>query len=527
MRGKKTKPQQKQLGELLVDEQIISHDHLQTGLRGQKQTGGRLGSKLVELCYLEADQLVAYLSMQLSYPVTNLLKIRFQQEALRLLSLEQIKSYRAIPVAFDDKNRVILAIAEPGDSALMDELSFIIGKPVAPIVVPAYQLSLALRELRERKKNIPDEGFLLFDPYPSSRRKTANSATEYPGIWSLCVSLSRSTASDLLLVAGAIPSLKKNHEVVRLNAPILTPEQVEIYARELMSKSQMEAFQESKDIDFALTDSSLGRFRINIYYQRNTISIAIRHIVEDIPSLEELNLPAWLENYATKSQGLILVIGPNGHGKSTTMASMIDIVNTKLKRNIITIEDPIEYLHHHKNSNVNQREVGIDTNSFHSGLKRIYREAPDVIMIGEMRDKESIAIALEAADTGHLVLSSLHANNSTLAINRIVDVFPAEHQQQIRMQLADNLLLAFNQRLVKTRDGKGRIPAFEKLTNSHRVANMIREGKVHQIRTRMVSSEEFSSLDSSLATLVKQRKISKETAAHFCHDQKSFIDMMK
>lgn len=516
----------KKLGEFLIDEQALTRDQLQDALRRQNQTGGRLGSKLVELSYVEADKLVAYLSEQLNHPVTNLLKIPLKPEALSLLTFEQMKTYNAIPVALDEQNRLVLAVANPGDKPILEELPFILGMQVHPIIVPAYQLALAFREVRERKNNIPKEGFMLLDPYPSTPRKSAASGTEYPGIWSLCTSLSHTSASDLLLVAGAIPSLKQNNEIVRLNAPILTPEQVEIYARELMNKSQMETFQETKDIDFALTDESLGRFRINVYYQRNTISIAIRHIIEDIPSLKELNLPEWLEDFALKLQGLILVTGPNGHGKSTTLAAMINIINTKRKRNIITIEDPIEYLHQHKNSNVNQREVGIDTSSFHSGLKRIYREAPDVIMIGEMRDRESISIALEAADTGHLVLSSLHANNSILAINRIIDVFPAEHQQQIRIQLADNLLLAFDQRLVKTRDNKGRIPAYEKLSNSYRVANLIREGKGHQIRNHLVASEEFFSLDASLANLVKQRKINRDMAFHFCQDQKCLSDLL-
>jgi twitching motility protein PilT len=526
MKGNKTRSSRKKLGETLIDEQILTSDQLQNALRRQNQTGGRLGSKLVEMSCLEADKLVEYLSGQLNHPVVNLLGMRFLPEALGLLTFEQMKTYQAIPVAFDDQKRVILAVADPGDNLILEELPFLLGRQIKPTVVPAYQLALAFRELGERKNNLPEEGFMLIDPFPASQQRTVAVATEYPSIWSLCASLSRSSASDLLLVAGAIPSLKQNNELVRLTAPILTPEQVEIYARALLSKAQLEAFQETKEIDFALTDATLGRFRINIYYQRNTISIAIRHIIEDIPSLKELNLPAWLESYALKSQGLILVTGPNGHGKSTTLAAMIDIINTKCRRNIITIEDPIEYLHQHKNSNVNQREVGIDTHSFHSGLKRIYRESPDVILIGEMRDRESIAIALEAADTGHLVLSSLHANNSILSINRIIDVFPADQQQQIRIQLADNLLLAFNQRLVKTRDGRGRIPAYEKLSNSYRVANLIREGKGHQIRNHLVASEEFFSLDASLANLVKLRKIDRDTALHYCLDQKCLADLL-
>jgi twitching motility protein PilT len=206
---------------------------------------------------------------------------------------------------------------------------------------------------------------------------------------------------------------------------------------------------------------------------------------------------------------------------------MVDIINSKRRRNIITIEDPIEYLHRHKESNVNQREVGLDTRSFHEGLRHVFREAPDVIMIGEMRDRESIAIALEAADTGHLVMSSMHANNAVMAINRIVDVFPAESQQQVRVQLADNLLLVLNQRLVERKDGQGRLLAFEKLANSYRVANLLREGKEHQIRAQLQSgAEEFSSLDSHLAQLVRSGKITRDTALHYCQDSKVLQDLL-
>ncbi len=509
-----TEQNRRKLGEYLLEERALTHEQLDTALRKQEETGGQIGSKLVELNLIEAKTLVKALSMQLGHPVVNLLELRLDPKALKLLTIEQLNKYQALPVAFYDK-QVVLAVMTPDQKPAVDELPHILGQPIKTMVVPAYQLLMAIRELANRE--IPEKKFKL----------EADSSLRYPTIWELCTRLAESNASDLLLVAGTTPALKENHQLLRVATPLLTPEQMENYAFDLMTRQQKEEFQEQKDIDFALTDHRLGRFRVNIYRQRTSISIAIRHIVEDIPTLEQLNLPNWLENYALKAQGLILISGPNGHGKSTTMAAMIDIINSKSKRNIITIEDPIEYLHQHKNSNVNQREVGIDTNSFQEGLRHIYREAPDVIMIGEMRDRESIAIALEAADTGHLVISSLHANNSVMAINRIIDVFKAEQQQQIRVQLADNLLLSFHQRLLKERASENRIPAFEKLANSHRVANLIREGKDHQIRNQLVNAEEFVSLDSNLAYLVAERKVEREVARHFCLDQKQFLEMLK
>ncbi len=514
MSNQQPAPKRRKLGEYLLEDHAVTHEQLDKALFHQKKSGGQLGSKLVELNMIEAKTLVKALSKQLGHPVANLLDMRLDPKALKLLSIEQLKKYQVLPVAFYDK-QVVLAAMTPDQKPAVDELPRILGKPIKTMVVPAYQLLMAIKEMASR--DIPENKFKL----------EASDNLQYPSIWELCTTLAKSNASDLLLVAGTTPSLKDNHELVRLETPLLTPEQVEIYANELMSRQQKEEFQEKKDIDFALTDHALGRFRINIYRQRTSISIAIRHIIEDIPTFAELNLPNWLENYALKTQGLILISGPNGHGKSTTMAAMIDIINSKSKRNIITIEDPIEYLHQHKNSNVNQREVGIDTTSFHEGLRHIYREAPDVIMIGEMRDRESIAIALEAADTGHLVISSLHANNSVMAINRIIDVFKAEHQQQIRVQLADNLLLSFHQRLLKARNSDSRIPALEKLANSHRVANLIREGKDHQIRNQLVNAEEFVSLDTNLAQLVREKQVEREVARHVCLDQKQFMDQLK
>jgi len=362
---------------------------------------------------------------------------------------------------------------------------------------------------------------------PQGPSGNAPPADSYPGIWALCSTLAQSHASDLLLVPGAAPSIKRHNEVVRLNCSFLTPQQTTAYAQELMTDAQWSQFCQDKALDFAITRPEYGRFRINVYRQRGSISIAIRHIIEEIPSLPTLGLPEWLEGFALKSQGLILVTGPNGHGKTTTLAAMVDVINSKRRRNIITIEDPIEYLHRHKESNVNQREVGLDTRSFHEGLRHVFREAPDVIMIGEMRDRESIAIALEAADTGHLVMSSMHANNAVLAINRIVDVFPAESQQQIRVQLADNLLLVLNQRLVERKEGQGRMLAFEKLANSYRIANLIREGKEHQIRAQLQSgAEEFTSLDSHLAQLVRTGKIARDTALHYCQDSKVLQELL-
>jgi len=513
----------KRLGELLLAQGAISEPQLEQAIRRQGQAGERLGTALVRLGFLEAAVLARTLGLQQSVPGCDLFSVRVPAAALTQLTQAQINKYRVLPVGMSGRKLQVVT-ADPRDRQSLDELAFAIGMALQPVVVPAYQIDVALKLLKENGR-FPKDG--LAPEFWQTASIEHVGGQSYPDIWELCRTLAQSHASDLLLVAGAPPSLKQHNELIRLDCPFLTPHQVTKYAQELMTDQQWAQFSHDKAVDFAVTRPEFGRLRINVYRQRSSISVAIRHIIEEIPSLKELGLPDWIDSYALKSQGLILVTGPNGHGKTTTLAAMIDIINSRKRRNIITIEDPIEYLHRHKNSNVNQREVGLDTKTFHEGLRHVFREAPDVIMIGEMRDRESIAIALEAADTGHLVISSMHANNAVMAINRIVDVFPAENQQQIRVQMADNLLLILNQRLVERKDGNGRVLAYEKLANSYRVANQIREGKEHHIRGMLQSgSEDFYSLDMSLVQLVKAGKVDEQHALHYCQDAKAFQEML-
>jgi twitching motility protein PilT len=407
---------------------------------------------------------------------------------------------------------------------MLDKVSFELGASVKPIVIPEYQMDIALKNLAA-ERDVQDNDFT--PDYWGETVVDIDNLEKYPDIWDLCVLLTELGGSDLLLVAGAPPSIKQLSEVVRLDFPLLTTQQVTRYAQGLMSEHQWARFEQDRTIDFALTRPEFGRFRINVYRQRSSVSIVIRHIIEEIPTFSALGLPEWLETFAMKPQGLVLVTGPTGHGKTTTLASIIDLINTRMSRNIITIEDPIEYLHRHKNSNVNQREVGLDTNSFQEGLLHSFREAPDIIMVGELRDRESISAALEAADTGHLVLCSMYANHSLMAINRIVDVFPVESQQQVRAQLADSLLLVLNQRLVEKKEGHGHILAYEKIVNSDRVARLIREGREDQIRSSQASgSDDYDPLDLHLAKLHNNGLITEESATHYCFDQEAFQEMV-
>ncbi len=493
------------LGEVLVKYGVITQNMLKNALRRQSQVGGQIGSILIDMGYITTDTLLDFLSRQFGVPSVNLFKVDIPPDMLKAMPLEKIKAYKVLPLEID--NKLTLAMVNPRDHIAIRDIEFILGKRVNTVVVPSRQFDAAIRsiekkgagavkgcDLEQTCEHVPHEG-------------SADMAI-------LLRQLKESSATDLQLTAGVPPSLKMSTELRRMNMPPLNPENMTEYARTLMSPDQQAKFDQANDLDFAFTDKEFGRFRVNIYKQRNSVSITIRRIPDVIPTLRELGIPSEFESFALKTQGLILITGPAGHGKSTTMAALLDIINDKRRCNIVSLEDPIEYLHKHKNSNVNQREIGIDTASFHDGLKHIFRQDPDVIVIGEMRDPESFRIALQAAETGHLVLSTLHSRNATSTIERVIDIFPAEQQSQIRAQLADSLLLVLSQRLVMKKDKSGPVLAYEKLVNSFKIKNFIRDGKTHQIRSQMqLPGEEYSSIDVSLARLVNEGAISIEEGA--------------
>ncbi|MCX7796617.1 MAG: type IV pilus twitching motility protein PilT [bacterium] len=327
-------------------------------------------------------------------------------------------------------------------------------------------------------------------------------------------------ASDLHLTVGIPPTLRVYGRLVRTEFPRLTPEDTKALAYSLMNPEQRAKFEQSREIDFSYGLPGVGRFRINIFYQRGSIGIAIRSIPYKIPKLEELGLPPVLKELTKKPKGLILVTGPTGSGKSTTLASMIDVINENRDCHIVTIEDPIEYVHTHKKGIVNQREVGSDTLSFVNALRAVLREDPDVILIGEMRDLETIQAAITAAETGHLVLATLHTNNASQTVERIIDVFPPHQQEQIKLQLSNTIEAIISQRLLPRRkekilgDGmlRGRVVAVEILIATPAVRNLIREGKVHMIPNVIQTGSQFGmvSMDQSLLTLYRNGEITLE-----------------
>lgn len=331
-------------------------------------------------------------------------------------------------------------------------------------------------------------------------------------------------ASDIHLTVGVPPIMRINGELKRYGQDSLMPREIEEMAQAIIPENMWNQFKEKGELDFSYGIPGVSRFRINTYLQRSCVAMAVRIVPTRIPSLEELELPQILMQIAEKPQGLVLVTGPTGSGKSTTLASVINYMNQTSRKHIITLEDPIEYLHKHGNSIIDQREVGFDTNNFANGLRAALRQDPDVILVGEMRDLETIQTAITAAETGHLVLGTLHTSSAPATINRIIDVFPPSQQPQVRIQLASVLVSIISQRLFKTIDNKGRKAATEILVNNPAVANLIRNEKIHQIVSIMQTSRALGmhTLESSIKDLVDRGHISKESALPYLQDKENY-----
>jgi twitching motility protein PilT len=328
-------------------------------------------------------------------------------------------------------------------------------------------------------------------------------------------------ASDIHLTVGVPPIMRINGELKRYGQDSLVPKEIENMARAIIPENMWNQFKEKGELDFSYGIPGVSRFRINTYLQRSCVSMAVRIVPTRIPSIEELDLPDILKQIAEKPQGLVLVTGPTGSGKSTTLASVINYINQTSRKHIITLEDPIEYLHKHDQSIIDQREVGFDTNNFANGLRAALRQDPDVILVGEMRDLETIQTAITAAETGHLVLGTLHTSSAPATINRIIDVFPPAQQPQIRIQLASVLVGIISQRLFRTIDNKGRKAATEVLINNSAVANLIRNEKIHQIVSIMQTSRALgmNTLETSIKELIDKGLISKESALPYLQEK--------
>ncbi|MBP1042800.1 type IV pilus twitching motility protein PilT [Vagococcus sp. BWB3-3] len=330
--------------------------------------------------------------------------------------------------------------------------------------------------------------------------------------------------SDIHVVEGLPPMfrLHGNLQAIEGTSTLYTAE-IEAMGKSLCTDKQWAEFKEMGEVDLAYELKDVSRFRVNVFRQMDTVAIALRQIPIDIPNLASLGMPEVLRGMVQKNQGLFLVTGPTGSGKSTTLAAMLDYLNETKKTHILTLEDPVEYLHKHKKSIIAQREIGRDTDSFANGLRAALRQDPDVILVGEMRDFDTISIALTAAETGHLVLGTLHTSSAPSTIERIVDVFPAEQQSQIRTQLAGALVGILSQRLLPTMDGKGRVAATEMLVNTKGIASIIRSGKTHQITNMLLmgKDEGMHTMSTSVSQLSNAGRVDADVASSILEDGSS------
>jgi twitching motility protein PilT len=348
--------------------------------------------------------------------------------------------------------------------------------------------------------------------------------------------------SDIHLSVNSAPAFRLHGALLPFDAPEwgnrlelepmylqkMSPEDTEDIARQIIPSDRYQQFREAGEMDFSYTMEGIGRFRVNAFMQQGHVSMVLRLINSKVQTFQELGFPGILGELSRRPRGMVLVTGPTGSGKSTTLASMIDLINTEAHHHILTLEDPIEFVHTHKKSLVNQREINQDTQSFASALRAALREDPDVILVGEMRDPETIGIALTAAETGHLVFGTLHTSSAAQTVDRIIDVFPPHQQQQIRVQLANSLQGVVAQQLIPRADKPGRVVAFEIMVATPAIRNLIREGKSYQLISQIQTGAKFGmvTLDMSLKGLVQKRIISREEALSRASDPDTLQKML-
>lgn len=335
-------------------------------------------------------------------------------------------------------------------------------------------------------------------------------------------------ASDLILKTGSPPLLRIYGDLIPTDTTILSPKDTENAFLSIATESERRRFEKDLELDIAFNVSNLCRFRVNVFMQRSSIGVVLRLIPNKVPSIDQLGLPSVLKDISMRPRGLVIITGPAGCGKSTTQAAMLDYRNEHEECHIVTVEEPIEFMHQDKLALVEQREVGRDSHSFSNALKYVLRQDPDVILVGEMRDLETSALAITAAETGHLVLGTLHTTDAVQTVDRVIDVFPGHQQRQIRIQMAANLLAVVSQILVKKKGGEGQVAAFEIMICTPPIKNLIREAKTHQIASHIFTSTSHGmrTINMSLAELVKKDIISHEEAMVRTRNEEDLLEML-
>ena len=518
------------IGDILVEQGRLTTEQLAAAEQRQAETGSSFGRTIVEMGLADETDLVRAAARQLGMPFMEISSSTVDQTAMGLVPRDLAAEIQAVPVAFGDDGRLVVAIANPSNRDAADRVRQITGQQVELVLAPRAQVLNAIRHLSpvESLDDTMGRDDAVPDAIAAAKARSGLLAHEEEAavdLDALLHDLVSSGGSDLHLTAGVHPSIRVHGDIQALtDYPVLDGEELQKMLYAIMTQKQREQFENTLELDMSYSVPNLARFRVNIFQQRNTLGAVMRVIPFEIMDLEDLGIPSQVANFAHLPRGFVLVTGPTGSGKSTTLASLIDLVNEQRPAHIMTVEDPIEFLHQHKRSIVNQREIGTDSMSFTAALKHVLRQDPDVILVGELRDLETIQIALTAAETGHLVFGTLHTQDAPQTVDRIIDVFPPHQQEQIRVMLAGALKGVVCQTLLKNRDGDGRVVATEIMMATSGIRNLIREGKTHQIYSAIQAgaSHGMIAMDQSLANLVKMGKVTYDDALEKCSNVAEF-----
>jgi twitching motility protein PilT len=538
------------LASFLIDKGFISPEELQAAAARAEAANVPLPRLLLQEGRLTEKQLLMAVAYQNGMRFFDFAAEPMHPDAVAAVPAELCHRFNVIGVGFEG-DRLVLAMVDPKNGDAIQAVQQTTGWGVIPALADRQEVAAAIKQvhgapaagaapaggesgrlqtgdvklaagadrLMEAARGVKEE------PPPVQVQKSA----EDIHVNELLEIVLERGASDLHLTVGAHPTIRVHGDLYPLTEfPILKPGPLRKMIYAILTQKQREKLESELELDMSHPLPGKARFRVNVFFQRDSIGAVMRVIPMNILPLEKLGLPPVLSSFAYLPRGLVLVTGPTGSGKSTTLASIIDIINRERPVHIMTVEDPIEFLHTHKRAIVNQREVGEDTHSFASALKRVLRQDPDVILVGEMRDLETIATAITAAETGHLVFGTLHTQDAPQSIDRIIDVFPPHQQQQVRIQLASSLQAVCTQQLLQTADGRGRVVACEVLICTPAVRNLIREGKTHQIYSVMQAGGRFGmqTMDQSLADLVKAGKISLDMARERCANEEDLMRLL-
>lgn len=536
------------LGDLLVQKQLLSSEELVDALGREQATGTPLFKLLTDEGRLSEKQILSALAEQSGLRFVDLASQPLHPEAVTAIPPELCVRFNLIAVAFED-DKLLVAMGDPHNADAIQAIEQGVGWQVIPALSDKGEIAAVIKQVhgaaadaaagapqtrgsfKTGDVSVADERLLEAAQGVKEQAPAAQPERDAADIHvnELLEIVLEKGASDLHLTVGTHPVVRVHGDLYPLtDFPILKPGPLRKMIYAILTQKQREKLEAEMELDMSHPLPGKARFRVNVFFQRDSIGSVMRVIPMNILPLEKLGVPPVLSSFAGLPRGLVLVTGPTGSGKSTTLASIVDIINRERPVHIMTVEDPIEFLHAHKRAVVNQREVGEDTLSFANALKRVLRQDPDVILVGEMRDLETIQTAITAAETGHLVFGTLHTQDCPQSIDRIIDVFPPHQQQQVRVQLAASLQAVCTQQLCQTADGRGRVVAVEVLIATPAVRNLIREGKTHQIYSVMQAGGRFGmqTMDQSLADLVKAGRISLDLARERCANEDDLMRLL-